>query len=251
MMANGREGDLPTSIANSWNDYVGGFHACFSAMTALTERNRTGKGAYIDLAQFECSVSTLAPLVLASAVSGVAPPKWGNQSPAAVPQGVYRCLGEDEWCAISVQNEPQWLALVEAMGSPAWALDARFGRFIGRVRSRGEIDQHLESWTSGLPPEAVERRLKSAGVPAQRMRRGNDIVEARREDGVFALLDDPPGWHTLVTGAPFRSSGGRPELTRAPYQGEHAAALLQEWLGLDASEVAQLTTEGALEAPPG
>lgn len=250
MMANGKEGDPPTSIANSWNDYIGGFHACLGAMTALAERTVTGKGAYIDLAQFECSVSTLAPLVLASAVSGAVPRKWGNQSPAAVPQGVYRCLGDDEWCAITVQNDSQWKALVEAMDNPAGAVDPHLRRFIDRVRGRTQIDQQLESWTCGLPAVQVEKRLKAAGVPAQRMRRGNDIVDERREAGVFAQLDDPPGWRTLVASTPFKFREGLPDLKPAPLQGEHAAAILQEWLGLDEREVAGLVTEGATESIP-
>ena len=43
---------------------------------------------------------------------------------------------------------------------------------------------------------------------------------------------------------------GQPELRRAPYLGEHAAAMLKEWLGLDDGAVAKLTAEGAIERAP-
>src|SRR5205085_10627973 len=81
MMATGRDGDPPTTISNSWNDYVGGLHACFAVLDALAARERTGQGCNLDLSQFECGVATLGPLLLASAVNGQAPPRQGNRSP--------------------------------------------------------------------------------------------------------------------------------------------------------------------------
>src|SRR5205823_11045207 len=80
MMVNGAEGDLPTSISNSWNDFIGGLHATFGILNALSERRVSRKGAFLDLAQFECSVSTLAPLLVASSASGRAPTRRGNRS---------------------------------------------------------------------------------------------------------------------------------------------------------------------------
>ena len=69
----------------------------------------------MDLAQFECSVATLGPLLMASAVNGTVPPRLGNRSTSAAPQGCYRCAGEDEWCTISVQSDEEWQALVDTV----------------------------------------------------------------------------------------------------------------------------------------
>src|SRR4029453_18644830 len=55
MMVTGAEGDPPTAISNSWNDYIGGLHACFAILQAVYARANSGKGARIDLSQFECS----------------------------------------------------------------------------------------------------------------------------------------------------------------------------------------------------
>src|SRR5437867_5632501 len=64
MMVTGDEGDPPTSVSNSWNDFIGGLHASFAILQALVERKRDGRGANLDLSQAECSISTLGPLVL-------------------------------------------------------------------------------------------------------------------------------------------------------------------------------------------
>src|SRR4051794_18737148 len=123
LLANGAEDDPPLPIANSWNDYIAGLHACFAILQALSERAVTGEGRYLDLRQFECSVASLGGRPLASAVSGRAPPRLGNRSTGAAPQGCYRCAGEDDWCAISVQGDAQWQALATALGQPALGAD--------------------------------------------------------------------------------------------------------------------------------
>src|SRR5215510_7395023 len=89
MMVTGAEGDLPTAISNSWNDFIGGLHAAVGILRALVERKRSGRGANLDLAQFECSVATLGPLLLSGAVNRQAPPRLGNRSTRDAPQGCY------------------------------------------------------------------------------------------------------------------------------------------------------------------
>ena len=44
MTVTGAEGDPPTAISNSWNDYIGGLHACFAVQQALADRAATGSG---------------------------------------------------------------------------------------------------------------------------------------------------------------------------------------------------------------
>jgi crotonobetainyl-CoA:carnitine CoA-transferase CaiB-like acyl-CoA transferase len=247
MMATGREDDPPTTISNSWNDYVGGLHACFAVLAALADRIETGRGAHLDLSQFECGVATLAPLLLAAAVNGEVPARQGNRSAEAAPQGCYRCAGDDEWCAISVQDDEQWCALAVALGAPAWGQDDRFATLAGRLRHHDELDAHLTAWTRTLAPREVERRLREAGVPAARMRRVQDIVDEPAGPPVFHALEDPPGWEMRVTGLPFTFSRSTlAPLRPAPRLGEHTQAVLAEWVGLTEAEIAGLEAAGAL-----
>src|SRR5581483_4092906 len=96
MTVSGAEGDPPTAISNSWNDYVGGLHAGFAILQALDERRASARGRRIDLSQFECSASMIGALLLSSAVDGSVPPRRGNRSGRAAPQGVYPCAGSDQ-----------------------------------------------------------------------------------------------------------------------------------------------------------
>jgi len=247
MMATGAKEDPPTAIANSWNDYIGGLHGCFGILQALGERGKTGQGTHIDLSQFECSVATFGPLLLSSIVNRTVPPRLGNRSSVAAPQGVYRCAGDDQWCAITVQNDEQWLAFVAAMGNPSWARDDRYTTVLGRQDDHDVLDTHIESWTSGLSNEEVERCLKDAGVPAERMRRINEVLEGPDGAQVFHPWDDPQGGGELTTGVPFTFSASLlAPLRPAPFLGEHSRVALEEWLGMSESEVRELEDQGAL-----
>lgn len=247
MMTTGAEGDLPTSISSSWNDYIGGLHATFGILHALKERKATGRGTNLDLAQFEASVATLGPLLLASAINGAPPARLGSRSTSAAPQGVYRCAGDDEWCAISVQDDAQWRALAQAIGDPRLQDDPRFADLLGRLQHHDEIDAAIERWTIQLPNTEVEQRLRAAGVPAERMRRIRDVMADPATSSVFKTVEDPPGYRFPVTGVPFVF--GRSAITppaSAPALGEHTLIALREWLGLSDAEIQELEAHRAL-----
>ena len=232
MLATGAPGDPPIGISNSWNDYIGGLHTAVAILGALSKRAETGRGCHLDMSQFECSVAMIGSLVLASAVNGALPARRGNRSTSAAPQGCYRCAGDDQWCAISVQSDDQWQALLSELGDKAPQLRApRFATLAGRIEHHDEIDAVLESWTRTHPRADVERRLALRGVPAAAMRRGNEIAEIEEWRQVLRPL---AGWDTKSVGLPFTFRGGaRVDAVAAPRLGEHGREVMREWLNLD------------------
>jgi benzylsuccinate CoA-transferase BbsF subunit len=245
MMVTEREGNPPVAISNSWMDYVGGLHGCYAVMQALVQRKKDGKGRNIDLAQFEAGVSSLGPLLLAGMVDGTLPKRMGNRSSSAAPQGCYACAGNDQWCVISAENDEQWRALAQVISGPELAQDTRFRNLTGRMRHHDEIDRQIEAWTKSRTPADAERQLQAAGVPAQRMRRVDDVL-AQREDSVFHLQPGNPQ-PTLLTGLPFAFVPRQKQtFGRTPRLGEHTEHALKTWLGLEAAEIAELREAGVL-----
>ncbi len=163
------------------------------------------------------------------------------------PQGVYRCAGSDEWCAISIQNDHQWRAFIVAMGNPAWGREDRFATLQGRQNAHDDLDHLIESWTRRLSKIEVERCLKEARVPAERMRRIPEVLENPDRAQVFHPWDDPQGGSELTTGDPFTfSSSLLAPLRPAPMLGEHTKDALGDWLGLSENEFRELRDQGAL-----
>ncbi len=247
MMTTGIEGDPPTAISNSWNDFIGGLHATFEILQALADREETGVGRNIDLAQFESSVATIGPLLLNSAVNGTILPRLGNRSTRDAPQGAYKCAGKDDWCTLVVRTEEEWRGLAKAIGDPSLATDPRFESTVGRFRHHEEIDQRISAWTTTLSAIEVEQRLCEAGVPAERMRRADAIVGAPDAGGVYSPLDTLHGPATVVARLPFELSES-PTAPPGPIArlGQQTRSALETWIGLSEAEIQALEAENAL-----
>jgi crotonobetainyl-CoA:carnitine CoA-transferase CaiB-like acyl-CoA transferase len=244
MMVTEKEGNPPVAVSNSWMDYVGGLHGCFSVIQALLSRKKDGKGRNIDMAQFECGVGSIGPLLLAGILNGTRPERLGNRSTKAAPQGCYPCAGKDQWCAISVEDNEQWQALVRTLGDGALAQDTRLATLVGRMQHHDEIDSRIEAWTRTRAAVEVERAMQAAGVPASHMARVDEVM--RRNGGVFHL---EPGRERplLMTGLPFAfASQGKQHFGQTPRLGEHTDEALRSWLGLDAGAIGTFREAGVL-----
>jgi crotonobetainyl-CoA:carnitine CoA-transferase CaiB-like acyl-CoA transferase len=203
-----------------------------------TRRQRTGEAAKIDLSQFECSVAMIGPLLLSSAIDGTAPLRPGNRSAAFAPQGVYRCAGQDQWCALSVENDQQWRAFGKVIGLEDWASDRRFAELAGRIGHHDEIDRNIETWTRALANSEVEDRLRAAGISAARVRRVNELMDETAGATVFVEMKEKRIGAMRTTRLPFSlSSGSLPAPSSAPGLGEHSAEVLRDWLGMTGDEI--------------
>jgi benzylsuccinate CoA-transferase BbsF subunit len=241
MTVTGSEGDPPTAISNSWNDYIGGLHACFAVLQAIDKRGDSGRGSLLDLSQFECSVAMIGPLLLSSAVNGKVPVRRGNRSDTVALQGVYRCGQTDDWCALSIENEDQWKALANAMGRGDLASDTRLSTVANCIDHHDEIDREIETWTQQLSSAEVERRLKAAGIPAEHVRSIKHVIDDADPATVFSTMAERRVGSMLTTRLPFTLSPvSLPAPGSAPSLGEHNREVLSQWLNLSDEEFANL-----------
>jgi crotonobetainyl-CoA:carnitine CoA-transferase CaiB-like acyl-CoA transferase len=241
MMVSGAEGDPPTAISNSWNDYIGGLHACFAILQAIDQRSATGRGHLIDLSQFECSAAMIGSLLLSSAVNGTVPARNGNRSDRCAPQGVYPCAGTDSWCALSVETDEEWLALANLIGQAPCAADPRFATASGRLQHHDEIDEKISTWSRRHSSNEVEERLRAAGVTAERVRRIDEVVDSADSAAVFPMMAERRVGSMRTTALPFSLSFvDLPAPFSAPSLGEHSSEVLRAWLNCTDGEITEL-----------
>jgi crotonobetainyl-CoA:carnitine CoA-transferase CaiB-like acyl-CoA transferase len=248
MMVSGAEGDPPTAISNSWNDYIGGLHACFAILQAIDRREAGGPGSLIDLSQFECSAAMIGSLLLSSAVDGKATARLGNRSDRFAPQGVYPCNGTDDWCALCVATENQWHALTKIIGREEWSAAARFATVGGRMQHHDEIDEAISNWSKQYSSKEAEERLREAGVGAQRVRRINDVIDSPDAPVVFCKMPERRLGSMLTTKLPFSLSFvDVPAPRSAPSLGEHSADVLRAWLNCSTAEIEEIEQQEVLQ----
>ena len=87
----------------AWPDPVSGMSAVAGTLVALWRRMASGgAGQQIETAMIESMGTFAGDELLSAQIMGEPPPRRGNRQPGVAPQGVYRCLGDDRWVAISV-----------------------------------------------------------------------------------------------------------------------------------------------------
>jgi benzylsuccinate CoA-transferase BbsF subunit len=183
-------------------------------------------------------------------VHGREPPRTGNRCPGVAPHGVYRCLGEERWCAIAAFSEEEWRSLCEAMGMPDLAFDPRFVTVIARLHNREELDQLIEKWTMERSPEEVMTLLQSEGVAAGVVCNGRDQNEdpqLKAREFYRDLEHSEIGRHRYLM-PPFRLSktpGGPSQA--APCLGQHNEYVYREILGMSDEEFVSLLNEGVFD----
>jgi benzylsuccinate CoA-transferase BbsF subunit len=237
----------PAMVYGAYTDFIAPYFGTAALVAALDYRRRTGKGQYIDLSQYECAVHFLAPLLLDYGVNERVHYRMGNRSPYAAPHGVYRCLGEDSWCAIAVFTDEEWETFCSVLSNPDWTKNEKFQTISARKKNEDELDQWIEEWTKKFSAEEVMKQMQGARVPAGVVQNnegvyGDPQLNAR---GHFRKLEHPEMGFYAVESLPFKLSKTPSELKQAaPCLGQDNYNVYTEILGFTDQEFIELSEEG-------
>ncbi|GAB3627081.1 CoA-transferase [Pandoraea terrae] len=227
-------------------DLMTGMYASLAIMAALTHRDRTGVGQYIDMALLDTQVAMLANMNTNYLASERAPVRWGNAHPNIVPYQTFQCA-DDGWIIVAVGNDGQFRKFIEAGGQPGLADDARFATNPARVRHRDLLVPLLADMVRTLTKDEWIARLETAGVPCgpintlpevfahpQVRARGMQVDLPHASGGTARLVANP----IKLSATPVRAEMAPPTL------GQHSDAILQERLGYGPEQIAALRAAG-------
>ena len=246
----------PCGYGFSYMDVCGPHFIAMAVMAALRQRNRTGKGVYVDSSQCGPAFLLTATSIVDWSANGARHVRNGNRSTyiTAAPHNSYRCQGKDAWITVTCFTEEQWQALVKEMGGPEWARQPRFATVQDRFDRQDELDPLVEQWTSQHERYALMERLQGAGVPAAVCQATSDRYDndpQLRHRGAFVQVppsEVPPydtEGHPGVFSETQPSPLGRTGRGTATY-GEDNEQIYGALLGLSKEEVGQLKAEGAI-----
>lgn len=242
-------------IGFSYNDHMAGLHGTVAVLAAIEARQASGRGQRIDMSQFEVGVSFSGPALLDYFANGVAAEPVGNEPPweTWTPHGIYPCRGDDQWCAIAVVDDRQWRALCSLMGADEWLSDAGLATAPARQARREEIDERVGEWTRSQDRYELMYRCQAVGVPAGVVQTGLDLTENDPQlahSNMFFDFDDP---HPAI--GPLKGDRLPLQFERTPATvynrseifGEANKSVASDWLGMSASEVERLESDGVIE----
>jgi len=155
----------PMLLYGPYIDYIAALLGTSAAIAGVIRSRRTGRGALIDLSQYECGLVFMGAALQDFFASGRLPQRRGNDDPVAVPHGAFPCR-DREWVALSCWSDADFAALAEAIGDEKLAIDARFASAAARRANIQALDAVISGWTAQRSAEAAAVALQAAGVAA-------------------------------------------------------------------------------------
>jgi itaconate CoA-transferase len=219
----------PVKAGISVADIAGGMYAYSGILSALLQRERTGRGGTVTVSLFDALAEWMSHPLQLTRLTGRPPERTGARHATIVPYGGYQTADGDE-VLLAVQNEAEWVRLCrDVLGLPGLADDGRFAGNQGRVRFRDEVEQRLSAAVGELPTSELLRRLDQAAIA---------YGSVKSVEEVLAHPQLASRWTSVTAGErpvdvlppPVRHSGFGPVLGPVPAPGRDTDAVLAEFI---------------------
>ena len=237
----------PSKVGVAMADILTGMYAGVGILACLRAREQSGHGYHIDLGLLDCAIAAQINLAQAYLLTGKVPPRPGNTHFQIVPYALFKA--SDGWVVLNVGNDSQWQQFCFAAERPDLAADSRYATNPLRVQNRIELSSILDALFATRTVADWSARLEKARVPHAPVNDyaavfANEQVQSR---GMKVKVTDPAGKPVDLIGSPFHLTGADlPSPTFPPRLGEHTDEVLQDFLGLDASRLAELRKGGVV-----
>lgn len=222
----------PGEIRNQM-DHEAGLIASLLSLSMLEQRDRTGAGAFADLAAREVAAMLVGESIVQTLADGDAP-RLGTGHEQWAPHGIYPAAGEDAWIAIAIRSDDEWLRFVELTGHQSFDRP-QYVAAGGRRANRNAIDLTLRHWTANQDAHELASRLQAAGIPAEvSMTSEHLVADAHlRERGAIVDLQHERFGERATVGAPWRfeTAASVRYDTWSPDLGEHNEEVICGLLG--------------------
>ena len=237
----GEEGAGPQKVGVALTDILTGLYATIAILAAITDRNTTGLGQYIDMALLDVQVAALANQNMNYLTTNSAPGRMGNAHPNIVPYQDFPTADGD--MIVAVGNDGQFARLCVALNHPEWSGDVRFESNQARVANRAILIPLLRMATVLRSTNDWIGVLEKVGVPCGPINTLQDVyadpqVQARN---LRRELPHPLAGVVPTVANPINMSRTPPEYRSAPPTlGQHTREILTSSLRLSNAEVDRL-----------
>jgi benzylsuccinate CoA-transferase BbsF subunit len=243
----GHPDDGPTPINTFYGDPVAGMYGALAVIAALEERDRTEVGRHLEYSQVE-GLLTMMPGPIITRSSGEQVSRLVDKSLVMAPHGFYRCLGDDAWVAIAVEDDERWASFSTLLGEGAEALTG-LDRFEQRKAHEPAIDAAISAWTGNCSPWQVTMACQAVGVAAYPLMNSARLAwDAHlHERDFFQWVTHPIAGPGPIPGVVFRlGEGGAAVRGPAPLLGQHNEEVLTGLLELDRERLDHMIADGAI-----
>lgn len=243
----GEEGAGPQKVGVALTNILTGLYGAVGILAALTERERSGEGQYIDVALLDVHVACLANQAMNYLVGGTAPVALGNSHPNIVPYQDFAT--SDGHMVIAVGNDEQFMRLCSVLGDASLGSDERYQTNRGRVENRAALVPRLEALTRQRTTAEWVEMLEQVGVPCGPINNLEQVFEDPQIVARHLRLDLP---HAAAGQAPSVANPMRLSRTPVEYRtappilGEDTERVLRHILKLDSDQIEPMREAGII-----
>jgi crotonobetainyl-CoA:carnitine CoA-transferase CaiB-like acyl-CoA transferase len=241
----GEPGAGPMKVGVALTDIMTGLYATIGVLAALSHRDRTGEGQYVEAALLDVQVACLANQAMNYLTTGQAPGRMGNAHPNIVPYQDFPTA--DGNMVLTVGNDEQFARLCDVLGHPEWASDERFATNRARVVNRKELIPRLRQATVMRSTQEWVQILERSGVPCGPV---NTLDQVFEDPQVLARGMKQSVQHPSLGDVPTVGNPIRLKLTPVSYRtappllGEQSKQVLETIVGLSSGEIERLRERG-------
>jgi formyl-CoA transferase len=172
---NGSPESGPVRIGVPVVDLSTGMNACIGILMALYERNRSGKGQFVDATLYDSAIALHQPHAPNYFVAGAKPKLVGNSHGSLAPYSNFPTKGRN--IVVGAGNDGQFRKLTQMLGKPELAADPRFKTNKDRVANRPALEAELRALTKDRDGESFANELMENGVPSGAVMEVPDVME--------------------------------------------------------------------------
>jgi formyl-CoA transferase len=238
---NGDRASGPMRLGIPMVDMGTGLYALVGILMALLERQRSGKGQYIDMTLHDCALALLFPHSANYFLSGEVPGPTGNAHPNLVPYDKFKTRTGEIF--LGAGNDKAFAKLAEVLRAPGIAKDPRFASNAQRRANQAELRLIIEGKLADRDGAEFSATMLEAGVPC------GPVLDAKGALGhphtTHRGMVVEQGWYK-GTGSPIKFSRTPARVRRPPPRfSEHAREVLSQH-GFGEAEIEQLAAAGVL-----
>ena len=238
--------ETQTKVGISIVDISAGMYAYSGILTALYQREKTGKGTRVDVTMFESLAEWMSHPLNYTHFGGKPPQRSGPDHATIVPYGRFKC-GDGAYVMLGIQNEREWAKFCAGvLGMPGLATDDKYSNNTKRTSRRAEVVALIETVFARMKAEEVVARLDAADIANARINTPQEVwdhpqLKARNR---WREVGSPAGPLPVLL-PPVTMPEFEARLDPIPAIGEHTDCVLAD-IGYSAADIAELRKTAAV-----
>jgi CoA:oxalate CoA-transferase len=230
MSVTGQPNSEPTRVGTSIGDITAGLFTAIGINAALYDRQKTGKGMYIDVSMLDCQIAILENAIARYLSKGEIPKPMGSRHPSISPFEAFKT--KDSYIIIAAGNDKLFEGMCKVFDLELYK-DAKFKTNADRNKNIEELKKILEEKLKDKTTSGWCKVLEAKRIPCGPINNIKEAVESpqtKARNMIVSAVHNKIGEFKMA-GNPIKMSSYEDKNTRGeiPNLDQHREKILKEF----------------------